>query len=58
MKKTILKSSRVVKRAVKTVLASGLVLTYFSYMSVNHLYDYMFMAVFLILIYRYFAIED
>ena len=58
MKKTILKSSRVVKRAVKTVLASGLVLTYFSYMSVNHLYDYMFMAVFLVLIYRYFAIED
>ena len=58
MKKTILKSSRVVKRAVKTIIASAMVLTYFSYMSVNHLYDYMFMAVFLILIFKYFAVED
>ena len=57
MKKTI-KCSRVVKRAVKTIMMSSLVLLYFSYINVNHSYDYVFMAVFLVLIFRYFAIED
>ncbi len=50
--------SRVVKRAVKTFIASCMVLVYFIYNDFNHLYDIIFPAVFLVLIFRYFAVED
>ncbi len=57
MKKTII-SSKVVKRAVKTLLVEVCVIGFFVYMKITHLYDVIFLIAFSVLNYKFFAISD
>lgn len=51
-------SSTEFKDAVKMCLAASFVLAYFIYMGITHLYDVIFAVSFVVLIFRYFSVED
>ena len=50
-------SSTEFKNAVKMCAAASLVLAYFIYMGITHLYDVIFPVTFIVLIFKYFSIE-
>ena len=56
--KTTSFSSKVVINYIKAVLCSSLVVTFFITMNINHIYDLIFMVVFVVLTFRFFTVKD